>query len=89
MRSRLIGLRLLVLVMLASLVCGVASADAQSVLPGKTVGDWLDIASNVIAAAAIVAAALPVPTKVTGAIAAARKFIDLLAFNFGNAKNKR
>jgi len=45
------------------------------------------IASVVVAVAAPIAAITPTP-KDDGAVSAARKVLDVLAFNFGNAKNK-
>lgn len=47
----------------------------------------LHIASVVVAVAAPIAAITPTPAD-DGILAAARKVLDVLAFNFGNAKNK-
>ena len=47
----------------------------------------LDIVMKVVAIAAAVAAIVPNRAKASGVIASARKVLDLLALNVGNAKN--
>ena len=54
-----------------------------------TIDQCFEIAGAVISVAAIVAAALPTPSpKATMIITVARKVLDVLAFNFGHAKNQ-
>lgn len=48
---------------------------------------YFQIAASAVGVAAMVAALTPTP-KDDNAIAAVRKVLDLLAFNFGNAKNR-
>lgn len=50
------------------------------------VSHYLDIAAQVIAASAIIAAAVPTH-NFPSAFVAINKIINILAFNFGNAKN--
>mgnify|MGYP003627905250 FL=1 len=47
----------------------------------------LDIVMKVVAVAAAIAAVAPNGEKASGVIASARKVLDLLALNVGNAKN--
>jgi hypothetical protein len=57
--------------------------------------DWLtsnleglfSLATTIVGVAAAVAALFPKAEAASGAIASIRKVIDLLALNFGNAKN--
>ena len=54
-----------------------------------TIDQCFEIAGAVISVAAIVAAALPTPSpKANMIIAVSRKVLDVLAFNFGHAKNQ-
>lgn len=54
-----------------------------------TIDQCFEIAGAVISVAAVVAAALPTPSpKATMVITVARKVLDVLAFNFGHAKNQ-
>ena len=54
-----------------------------------TFDQYLMIASTIVSIAAVIAAALPKPNdKANRAIKAARTIIDILACNFGHAKNK-
>ena len=54
-----------------------------------TIDQCFEIAGAVISVAAVVAAALPTPSpKATMIITVARKVLDVLAFNFGHAKNQ-
>ncbi len=75
----------------ASCIPGIAFAAEPGALPGlaERAAQWLDIASKVIAGAAVIAAALPVPAGVTSGLGLARKLIDALAFNFGHAANRK
>ena len=50
--------------------------------------ELFDLATNIIAAAAIIAALVGSP-KATGWVARIRKVLDLIAFNVGNAKNAK
>lgn len=50
------------------------------------IGDLIEIASMVVAIAAIIASMTPTP-KDDGVVSLLRKIVDILAFNFGNAKN--
>jgi len=50
--------------------------------------DLFNIATAVVAAAAAITALTPSP-KDDGVVAKARAFLDLLAFNFGFAKNDK
>ncbi|MGL5281923.1 MAG: hypothetical protein ACRC8W_09295 [Plesiomonas shigelloides] len=50
------------------------------------IGDIVEIASLVVAIAAIIASATPTP-KDDGIVLMLRKIVDILAFNFGGAKN--
>lgn len=49
--------------------------------------DAVSVASQVVAAAAAVAALTPSP-KDDSAVAAVRKVVDFVGFNFGHASNK-
>ena len=46
-----------------------------------------NLATTIVGVAAAVAALFPKSDAATGVIATIRKIIDLLALNFGNAKN--
>lgn len=93
--SRVFGLMGLIVLVglfaLASLLSApsVFAADAAPIAVPSGIGGWLDAAANIVAAAAVVAALLPVPSRVGTGLAVIRKVIDVLAFNFGNAKNKK
>ena len=55
-----------------------------------TIDTYLMIASTIVSIAAVIAAALPKPNdKANRAIKAARLIIDILACNFGHAKNQQ
>jgi hypothetical protein len=54
----------------------------------ENVGSILDIVAKVIAVAAAIAVVVPNGEGASGVIAAVRKVVDLLALNFGNAKNE-
>jgi hypothetical protein len=43
----------------------------------------------VIGAASVIAALFPSQAKLTGILLSVRKVIDMVGFNFGNAKNAR
>tara|TARA_R110000751_G_scaffold193720_2_gene299197 strand:- start:256 stop:450 length:195 start_codon:yes stop_codon:yes gene_type:complete len=51
--------------------------------------DLLDIVMKVVAVAAAVAAIVPNGSKASGVIASARRVLDLLALNVGNAQNSK
>lgn len=54
-----------------------------------TIDQYLMIASTIVSIAAVIAAALPKPNdNANRAIKAARTIIDILACNFGHAKNQ-
>ena len=46
-----------------------------------------NVATTVISVAAAVAALFPQATQASGVIASVRKIVDVLALNFGNARN--
>lgn len=50
--------------------------------------DILAVASSVVGTASAVAAMVPGQAKLSGWLLMARKAIDVLALNLGNAKNK-
>lgn len=52
-----------------------------------SIGDVLNLVSNVVAVAAFVAAFTPNQAD-DAIVAKVRKVVDILAFNFGNAKNQ-
>ena len=96
MAERMLGLLALFvlvgLVLISYALTSVHVYAAEVILPldpGSKVGEWIDVASNIVAAAAVLAAVLPVPQKLTAGLGIVRKIVDLLAFNFGNAKNKK
>lgn len=49
---------------------------------------YIELAVHVIAAASVIAALTPTP-KDDSVVSKVRAVVDLLAFNFGNAKNAR
>ena len=55
-----------------------------------TLEQYLTIISTIISIAAVLASVLPQPSqdKANKYIGVARKVLDIIAFNFGNAKNK-
>jgi len=54
-----------------------------------TFDQGLTIASTIVSIAAVIAAGLPKPNQnANRAIRIARQIIDILAFNFGHAKNR-
>ncbi len=91
--SRMTLEQLFFILVLIAAAClpGIAFAAEPDALPGlaERAAQWLDIASKVIAGAAVIAAALPVPASVTSGLGLARKLIDALAFNFGHAANRK
>lgn len=50
--------------------------------------DVLEIVAQVVGVASAVAAMVPGQAKLSGWLLAARKAIDVIALNLGNAKNK-
>jgi hypothetical protein len=94
MATRMIGLMgvvlILALVGFAALVNNAAAAEAVAAAPVRwSIGNYVDTAAYLVSGAATLAAVLPIPDKAKGMIAIARQLLDVLAFNIGNAKNKK
>lgn len=53
-----------------------------------TVIDVLEITAQVVGIASAIAATVPGQAKLSGWLLAARKALDVIALNLGNAKNK-
>ena len=53
----------------------------------SNLSNLVDIVMRVVAMAAAIAAIVPGGSRASGVIASARKILDLLALNVGNAKN--
>lgn len=82
----------------------IAQAAAEPVAPAKdadeavSVGvidsitdkipDWLELATAIVGLASMIAAVTP-SAKDDGVIAVVRKVVDVLAFNFGSARNAK
>jgi hypothetical protein len=52
----------------------------------ENIQQYIQIGIQVVGVAAALAAVLPIPQAI-GPLIIARKFLDILAMNFGNAKN--
>lgn len=86
--------KFLMVFMATALACfamvGLAFADAGAVVEVSwlaRIGEYWVVITQVVTLAAAVAAVTPSP-KDDGVVAAIRRIIDLLALNFGFAKNK-
>ena len=72
----------------ALLMASPVLADAGAIASALTVESAIDIAAKVVSASAALAAVLPTPARVNTGIFWARKLLDFLALNVGNAKNR-
>ncbi|HEY6527262.1 MAG TPA: hypothetical protein VIZ65_01110 [Cellvibrionaceae bacterium] len=90
--SRLFGVRALVMLIVSfalMAVFNIARADTVAPAAQLNVGDLIDGVAYFVTGAAALAAVLPIPQKAQGLFALLRRFVDLAAMNFGNAKNQK
>lgn len=58
-------------------------------MPQVNVGQIVEIVSYTVSAASAIAAIFPKAEKAGRILGGIRKVVDILAFNFGNARNER
>lgn len=70
-------------------VINIARADTVAAPAPLNMGDVIDGVAYFVSGAAALAAVLPIPQKAQGLLGLLRRFVDIAAMNFGNAKNQK